>query len=435
LDLKRETGYSTLVLTSVILLMVLVVALGSYRSIFQYFRIVEHRVMAMQQDWQVEGAIECVFAQSKVGQLFPLDVDECEADVGQLNITGHLVKRIHSISGFSALERHFILPSANSTGAVKASTNLILSLDASFMPDPGALDEDLNWQCTSIRYRNQFLAPSVTTFHPYQLSLTPYAGFPSSQVQQQRCADNYHSVGRSSNSTQHDFYHDSELRPFEDLFGVDESNWFEVFANAQVGRIPLSLDTHGALDTLSAEPLPEAQFNPDCANDIVSRIEQGNDLIWVYGGCELNEAAISNINQAISRQFNDSGIILVIHNGLLAIESQQIFQGLVMQFTSPGSALVSFSDWQETTLESEVSYFMAHSSNVYLQDPAQISYFQIGRFNPLGGLVLSSTNSYAVVEGQLNFQFQRDLIAKPLSHIRPTRWLFGSWGDEYANNN
>ena len=433
--MKPQRGYSTLLLTSLVLLIVLIVMTGSYRSMFQYLRIVDHRIATMQQDWQAEGAIECVFANAKVGQLFPLDVEECGADVDQLNVTGNLSKRINSISGFSSLTRDLLLPSADTAGAIKASANLVLTEDSIFSPDPGELDDDFKWQCVSVRYRHHLFAPSVTTYHPYQQTLTPYLGFPDSDSQQQRCADNHHSVRQTAAGSQNDFYRDSELSPFEDLFGVAASNWFSVFANSAVGRIPQTLDSNEKLSIASAVELPQAQLNATCAADIASRIGQGKDLIWVYGGCALNESDISNINQAVKDQFDEAGIILVVHNGILAIESQQTFQGLVMQFTSPESGLATFTQWETTVLHQNVTEFMASFSSADLLSADQISYFQVGRFNPLGGLALSSNNTFAVIEGRLNFQYQRDLVSKSLAHIRPAQWLFGSWGDEYANSN
>ncbi|MGX9418788.1 hypothetical protein ACWU4D_15710 [Vibrio sp. WJH972] len=432
--MKSVRGYTTLLLTTVVLLIILVVTMSTSRSMYQYLRIVEHRITTMQQDWEVEGAIECVFAKSRIGHLFPLDVKECTDGVDTLDVTGQVVRKIKATNGFSTLTRHFSLPSADSFGAIKTSANLVLTDKSTFAPDPGELNEDLDWECISVRYRHDLSASSITTLHPYELGLLPYQGFPESSVRQQRCTDSHHSVDRTISNAKSDFYHDSELNPFEDLFGVSESNWFDVFSNTAVGRVPHSLDSHNVLSVPSAEKLPIAQMNTHCASDIEARINQGKDLVWVYGGCELNESDVSQISDAIENQFTDSGIILVVHNGILAVESQQTFPGLVMQFTSPGSTFSTALDWASTQVNQDIIDFMAHSSNPDLIGPDQISYFQVGRFNPVGGLVLSSNNTYAVIKGQLHFQYQRDLIARPLAHIRPVGWVFGSWGDEYATS-
>lgn len=426
----RPLGYATLLMTSVILLMLLLVALSSYRNVFQYFRIVEHRAISMQQDWQAEGALECVFAKAKLGEFSSSEVSECNADVDQLSLDGHLTKRIQALSGFSSLERYFTLPSANTRGAIKTSATLILPYGARVMPDPGERDQSQAWQCVAIRYRQQLVASSLTTLHPYQFTIAPYPDFPSDQASPQRCADDHYTAGASATATQDDYYHDTDLQPFEDLFSVAPAQWFRVFSHPKVGRIPLGLDSHQALTTLSPELLPQVSFNSDCRRDILSRIEQGRDLIWVYGGCELDDNDITAINLAIRRQFHDSGVILVVHNGVLAIDSQQAFQGLVMQFISPGSDLIL--DWQVTSVASEVDQFITQASTLGLQTNT-ISYFQSGRFNPLAGLVLSTEHTYAIINSALEFQFQRDLIIKPLSSIRPITWVSGRWGDEYVH--
>jgi hypothetical protein len=432
--MKVESGYSTLLLTSLIMLVVLVVSIATYRSTFQYFRLVEYRIRSLKSHWQAEGAVECLFAAAQRHRLLSLDVNACERDVDELTISGNSMKSIKSLSGFSSIEKTFILPVADSLGAVKSSSTLILTSGATFSPDPGIQDENDLWKCIAVRYKKQFIAPSVTTYHPYQMDLIPYVGFPQHSKQPQLCASAYHSLASNSSHTKSDYVHDLELEPFRDLFGVQSSQWFSIMSNDAVGRIPMSLDIDGKIRYSSADFLPEAHYVASCANDIVSRIRQGKDLIWVYGGCELIENDVTLINQAIEEKFADQGIILVVQNGVLAINSQQIFKGLVMQYTSPGSSLKAFGDWDKTSIYSHVSEYLTHFSTSSLFNSAQVSYFQVGRFNPLGGLLLSSDNTFAVIEGQLRFQYQRDLISQALSHIRPIHWVTGSWHDSIRNH-
>ncbi len=427
--MKPVKGYSTLLITTFILLIVLVVSLSAYRSILQYARLAEHRLIQLTNQWQAEGAIECVFAKSKVGSVFPLDVSECAEDVDELTVTGKLIQRVHALSGFSALTKQFILPAPDTSGAIKTSANLVLTFASHFDPDPGELDENLDWQCVAIRYKHRLTAPSLTTRHPYQMNIFPYSGFPDSTEQLQRCADDHYSFATDAGHAKSDYLHDKNLDPFLDLFGVPSSQWFSVMMSPAVGRISSGTTPDNSLSYDRVEKMPEAEFVSNCAEQVVARIHQGKDLIWVYGGCELNEGDVSQINLAIEAEFSRSGIILVVQNGLLAVKSNQVFHGMLMQFTSPESGLVRLSDWSKTSVSEPVKQFISLSAQPDLVDMAQISYFQIGRFNPLGGLVISSDNTYAVIEGRLHFRFQRDLITQALRHIRPVHWISGSWED------
>ncbi len=427
--MKPQRGYSTLLMTSMILLLVLVVSLASYRTIFQYYRIAQHRLVSLQDQWQAEGAIECVFAKSKIGSLFPLDIDECTQGVDQLDISGHLIKRVYALRGFSALSKEFVLPTAGSSGVIKTSANLVLGYSAKFEPDPGEINQDSDWQCVAIRYKHRLLASSLTTYHPYQMAQLPYNGFPESGEYLQRCAMTHFSDHLSASYANGDYLYDADLDPFSDLFGVDESQWFSLIGLSSVGRVPASLDSNGVFTYSAREQMPEAQFVSNCAEQIATRVNQGKDLVWVYGGCELNDRDISQINQAISLHFPSSGIILVVHNGLLAVQSQQLFRGMVMQFTSSDAGILPLDDWDQTTFSAQVDQFISQLADPHLTDSAQINYYQLGRFNPLGGLLLSSDDSYAVIQGQLDFHFQRDLIAPALSHVRPTHWVMASWSD------
>ncbi|EKM28742.1 hypothetical protein VCHENC02_5390A, partial [Vibrio harveyi] len=171
-----------------------------------------------------------------------------------------------------------------------------------------------------------FYATSVSTFHPYQLSDKPYSSFPDSPAgQEQKCASTHYSWGTSVAASKSDYRQSSDMDPFKDVFDVPRSEWFDVMSDSSLfGYVPLSLNGM----TLDSEAdLPSPVFNDTCAEGIVSNIENGKDLIWVYGGCEINTADFTSIKNAIDNSLGGNGIILVVQDGIFSTIGTQNFKG------------------------------------------------------------------------------------------------------------
>ena len=162
-----------------------------------------------------------------------------------------------------------------------------------------------------------------------------------------------------------------------------------------------------------ADLLPTPRFNDSCASQILTLIRSFHDLIWVYGGCELLEQDIASINLAIER-YLDSGLLLVLHNGLVSISSQQPLNGFIYHLVTLDS--LQFTDWSKTVNDkppSRVSQTIAQLPTAQLSKQ-QISYFQHGRFYPLGGLILDAPNYYALVNGELSTKYSQS-ITEPVA--------------------
>ena len=113
------------------------------------------------------------------------------------------------------------------------------------------------------------------------------------------------------------------------------------------------------------------------------------------------EPDIASINLAIEH-YLDSGLLLVLHNGIVSISSQQSLNGFIYHLVTAEN--IQFNDWSKTVNDkppSRLSQTIAQLPTAQLSKQ-QISYFQHGRFYPLGGLILDAPNYYAVVNGGLN---------------------------------
>ncbi|SIO95684.1 hypothetical protein [Vibrio spartinae] len=421
----RQQGAATLLLTTLMIsLMLIVVGRSALLSRYQLAE-VQHEVERRQSFWLAEGELECLWTQERsrhAGESLP---SACQQIEHQVQLVSPQDQQLTVTVGKTTLQKRYRLPLPDSAGAVKTSSRLILMKRASFAPDLARLHTDGRWQCIALRYKYDFYAPSVTTYHPEQLPYRLYAGLPSDS---ERCAGTYHSVDLPGKDAKSDYQHTPNLSPFRDLFGLAVRDWFQVMSNPQVGRIPQSLNetVNGPMRYQRAVELPHSQLNPECGSQIEDLIWHGKMIIWVYGGCVLSDLDIQRMNRAIQAKFPQQGIIVLIQDGLVGIESHHSLQGMLYQFISPQHANMVFQAWGDTALQAALIKSLAQAPLPNIL-PEQVSYFQLGAFYPAGGLVLDADRRFAVVQGRLDFHYRRDLLIQPLSLIRPAEWRGESW--------
>ncbi|WP_059120219.1 hypothetical protein [Vibrio sp. MEBiC08052] len=420
----RQRGAATLLLTTLMVsLMLIVVGRATLLSRYQLAE-VQHEIERRQSFWLAEGELECLWTQVRSVQAGESLPSACQQIAHQVRWASPRDRQLTATVGTTTLHKRYRLPLPDSAGVVKTSSRLMLMKHAAFAPDLARLSTENGWECIALRYKYDVYAPSLTTYHPDQLPYRLYQGFPSDSG---RCAESYHSVDLSAKSARSDYQYSPTLSPFRDLFGVAVQDWFQVMSNPQVGRIPASLnEASGQIRYQNALELPHSQLNPECASQIEDLIWQGKMIIWVYGGCVLSDLDIQRINVAIQAQFSQQGIIVLIQDGLVGIESHHPLQGMLYQFISPQHANMVFQGWADTGLQAALIKSLAQAPQ-YNISPEQVSYFQLGSFYPAGGLVLDADKRFAVVQGRIDFHYRRDLMSKPLSLIRPAEWRGESW--------
>ncbi|SJN53453.1 hypothetical protein VR7878_00335 [Vibrio ruber DSM 16370] len=422
---NRQQGAATLLLTALMIsLMLIVVGRAAQLSRYQLTEL-QYETERRQSFWQAEGELECLWTQIRSVHAESALPSACQQIAHQIRSVSPREQQLTATVGTTTLQKRYRLPLPDSAATVKSSSRLILMKPASFAPDLARLHAAGDWQCIAVRYKYDFYAPSLTTYHPDQLPYPLYAGFPNDSG---RCHESYHSVALSAEHARSDYQHTPTLSPFRDLFGVAVQQWFQVMSNPQVGRIPASLnEASGQIRYQNALELPHSQLNPECAAQIENLIRQGKMIIWVYGGCVLSDLDVQRINTAIQAKFSQQGIIVLIQDGLVGIESHHPLQGMLYQFISPRHANIEFQNWRETELQTALIQSLAQQRPQRNISPEQVSYFQLGSFYPAGGLVLDADRRFAVVQGHVDFHYRRDLLIKPLSLIRPAKWRGESW--------
>ncbi|MGP8306431.1 hypothetical protein [Vibrio sp. YIC-376] len=432
---SNQSGYVALLVTSVLLLLALIVALASSKGIFFQIKVAQNELKARQAHWKAEGGLECAFSKAKLEKEIPATVNDCKVamELNGLTFSPEVSSVVTAETENTKVKKIIKFPSLGGAGAIKSISDLVINGSYTSSPDPGKSLGNNSWECTSVLYFNYFYATSVSTYHPYQLS-KPYAKFPDSPSgREQRCAATHYSWGQSVAGSKNDYRQSSSMDPFKDVFDVPKNEWFDVMSdNSLFGYVPLSLNSV----TLDSESdLPAPSFNTNCAESIVDNIEAGKDLIWVYGGCEINTDDFTSIKTAIDNNLSGNGIILVVQDGILSTRGTQDFTGMLYHFISPLYAdpttgvAPDFTDWEALQNNADLNGVIAALAGTVPMSKARVGYFQHGSFNPLGGFVMDAPGTFALFNTSLSFHYNRDVINEPMKKLKKVYWKKGSWND------
>lgn len=448
MKIDRQQGATTLLVTSVLLIAALLVTLGSYRSLFYQIKRAQNEVSARQQHWIAEGGLECIYSKSLTNNAIPTS-----ASIGDCNINGDIefsyaslsvrLRQITSTYGYSSIDKTIELPGTGASGVMKATSNLYFGGGMAMRPDPGEGLGDDEWACTMLRYSSDFKVNGAVENQNLNDGHLPYQGFPTGQRCRNYVTESYltstTALYTTPSNLRDDFVLDTDQKPFEDLFDVPREDWFEVMSFDGFVKIANTALTNGSGKMrFDQSTLPPPEIISNCGSAIESAILSGNDLIWIYGSCHLDGTDLNNIGNAITPASGaspiPSGVILVLHNGLLSTSGALSFKGMIYHFISnnnagnpefvPDASLWSSLDASQKTLLDGV---VAPVTGI---DAANTAYFQRGAFFPLGGYVMDAPGTYAVYDSSLSFSYNRDVIEIPLRKLKKLKWKSGSW---YAN--
>ena len=428
----QQSGMTTLLITSMLLIVALLFSLASYKNLFYQIKRTQNEVLARQAHWAAEGGLECGFAEIKKLQSIPVgDFNSCDnllldhllVTVGNPNI-------LISQKNGNRLRKSFSIPGAGSSGTIKSTSNIYFAGGVSTFPDPGKSLGNNQWECTVLRYSKFLKVYGTLESKGLDPSTLPYDGFPEEPIQ--TCINTHLTnpgvVGNRDfpSGLKSDFIQDPYLEPFEDTFDVPREDWLEIMYNEEFVRIGNRLP----LTKPQTTSLPSPLFNDNCGEKIKFEISQKNDLIWVYGGCHITDNELTAIDTEIETK-NLDGVILVIQDGILSMKGNHSFKGMIYHFiTSSSSYSPTLSDWEKTENLSNLTGLVDPSDDIVKDiTVTDVSYYQDGELNPSGGYVMDGPNTYAVFSGSMFFKFNRDVIDKPLNKIRKVKWIEGSWND------
>ncbi|EAS42998.1 hypothetical protein C9J48_17685 [Photobacterium profundum] len=415
--MNSQKGMATLLVTAMLLVVSLLFSLASYKNVFYQIKRTQNEVLARQAHWLAEGGLECGFA--KINEESDLSLvtnsnyfyTDCNASGNSIEIDTIssdmyvITSRNTNDIATKKISKHFSIAGGRSPGIIKATSNLLLEGTTLMYPDPGVKSEG-EYECVIARYAGNVEIKGTLTNAGLHHAYPPYDGFHSNSTTWPKCkpenqsivADNKIVIGSSKPSVFGDDYiYSANLDPFKDVFHVPRKDWEKIKDKSTTTVIAGSLS---------------------CSSDIASKIAVDSDRIWVVGNCDLGSNA--NLIQEAITIAGIPGIVLVVQDGILAVNGAQTLSALIYHFKSPGSTFMpTESQWDVMSAGGQLTH----------QEKLVVGYFQFGAFHPKGGYVMDAPGLTAKIRGSLDFSFNSDVFKDALDDLETISWVEGSWYD------
>ncbi|SKC33431.1 hypothetical protein CZ809_03021 [Photobacterium piscicola] len=415
----QQSGMTTLLITSMLLIVALLFSLASYKNLFYQIKRTQNEVLARQAHWAAEGGLECGFAAiqdaGSISGARPT-FNACEtslklADV-DVDVDNYINSEYDNISS-KALKKKIKL-SSSIAGAIQSRSDLKLVGAYTISPDVEDINSDNKYKCVAIRFSKEITIKGalVSSINPTGTGKVSYDKFPPGG----ECSASYQTDTNKetgswdidkSTSTDNpsesgvfrlDLVRDKLFDPFESFFGDKRSELenikkeFEVIAGSKSNEI-----------------------NKRC-DKLISVAFTLNDKVWVEGDCDLLDADYLNKMDVIHK---NKPKVLVIENGIIAKWASADFTGSVYHLIDPIIYPVSDlkSKWNVMPTNTQISTFVENHS-VYIDG---------GSFNTTGGIVFDTPGGLTTIMGGMNLSYDRGKNPLPINN--KITWQQGSWHD------
>lgn len=416
----QQSGMTTLLITSMLLIVALLFSLASYKNLFYQIKRTQNEVLARQAHWAAEGGLECGFAAIKnVGSISgarPTYIDDCRTSLKSvyLDADNYINSKYKNISNKEIKKK--IKLSSSIAGAIQSRSDLTLIGDYLIRPDVDGLSTDGNYKCVSIRYSNVFLFDKT---EPGNLNTKlkvidpitngPYLGFNG------KCADDYKSFLNTTTDSsdketkknlKFDFVYDPIFDPFESFFKNTKDKINEIKNDYEVIYGSKSEKDKQRCDYLIAEAF------------------KLNDKVWVEGDCDLlNAVNFENMKEVDKNKPK----ILVISNGIVATVGASVFNGFVYHYIHKDSNIYIGTELADRWALMP-SYNFNSGNNLIKRNALKNSVFiNSGSFYPTGGMIFDTLNGHTTLISGMNLVFTNEANPNPPS--KKISWQQGSWHD------
>ena len=155
----QQSGMTTLLITSMLLIVALLFSLASYKNLFYQIKRTQNEVLARQAHWAAEGGLECGFAAiqdaGSISGARPTYIDDCKTSLKlvYLDADNYINSEYADIS--NKIIKKKINLSSSITGAIQSRSDLRLVGSYSISPDVEDIHNDGDYKCIAIRFSNE----------------------------------------------------------------------------------------------------------------------------------------------------------------------------------------------------------------------------------------------------------------------------------------
>lgn len=409
-----QSGAVTLVVTSTLLICALVLALGSYKSVFYKIKRAQNEVKARQDYWKSEGGVECLYAYisndpNTISSLSSASNtvlnSTCKNNLGIDKLYNESISSdvftIRSETNHQKVNKNFFYGSKAGLGAIQTTADLRLVGSVDIAPDAPRTPKSDGYECVAVRYKGKVTFVKSSLSEKLQTTAPvlngPYAGFTGD------CSTTHKTIITESRATdthpssfKEDYKQDSSLDPFKNYFDMEKT--VDNITAIKAGYTVVSL--------------PTVTDGENCAAVISNNLTITNNKLWIEGHCI--------IKTPISVSFPSS---LVVENGIFAASGSTVFAGSFFHMVNMDSA--SFTDsalvnyWGDVHFHSEISSFLG----------TRTIYFDRGAFHPKGGMHFDADSTSR--RGEVVFMGSYDLdysaASNPIPRPKELNWIAGGW--------
>ena len=429
--MKKQQGMATLLITSVLLLVVLLFSLASYKNLFYQIKRSQNEVLARQAHWQAEGGIEClwtIFNKSK--EIIEVDkfisISICDKDNKKVVIKNKENKEIISKYNNLVISKGFDSSNHSMASLITSTSDLVITGDMDIYPQPG-MKIGKGYNCKIAEFSGGFEIKGKIKNKGFHPSFPPYDDFvidiPSPQpidwnkpnIYVQKCND-LEKESFFSREIENKKYTDTSLHFKKDYKKIEKLDPFYNIFGYQIDQWELAKEELFFQDV-------DGGIN--CAKNIKERIkstgENERNLFWITGNCDLTKGISS-----LELKSKNNSFILVVQDGLVGLHGSAMLNALIYQFKSPnntwGPTELSWKEMNETIYGS-----IPFKEGTQKRDYDSYINYQSGSFITSGGVVFDVPGYKATITGSGNFSYNGDVIKDNLL-LKP-RWKEGSWRD------
>ncbi|MCD9545043.1 hypothetical protein GLP24_09305 [Photobacterium carnosum] len=448
----QQSGMTTLLITSMLLIVALLFSLASYKNLFYQIKRTQNEVLARQAHWAAEGGLECGFVELKQKNIRPTDPTfskKCTvlAPISELSI-GYSPLTIDQpeyelISHYSnAVIKHDVSKSINYGGVgisstLETSASVELTGSQHFVPNKtNSIAADGKYKCRSI------ISGGTVTFtasesggdeHFFTLDYDgkghasgPAVSYPgySSGVVPFICNNNYKSnyfdvnkpINNATNVKGGDILENQTTNIFKNIFGKEISDADSV--KEEFRKDPLGIVLGESLSEKTADG-----WVINCSDKV--KVAYNNDIrrFWINGSCALTGDILGSKNF----DTNDEAIQLVIFNGLFTVNALPYIDGLIYQYIEPS---FNIRDGWEDFFDSNTS--IGVGTGELLKDDIingkhdNMALYTYTSLTLDGGIGIDAPNRTIKFFGAIIPAYNEGKSGKYLSNLS---WQQGSWHD------
>lgn len=415
----QQSGMTTLLITSMLLIVALLFSLASYKNLFYQIKRTQNEVLARQAHWAAEGGLECGFAQiQKAGNISDAILTDCNngQELTLSTDNGKSVLTSETDNKYKKIAKTIVAGGARSSGVIKSSADLYFNGDHQYFPDPNMKISENGWACSLLRYKRSLY------IHNKSWSKLSNVGFndkykPSNDfiIGSNICDNEYKTEYSLINKVfKKDVVNEVDMDLFKETFSTKRKDWKlvrdgNVFINFKIKK-------------------PN-----DCGNEIAGKISKDNRYIWATGDCFIDQLGLD----ALSKKSTEAeGVFVLLHNGILSITgTSDSYKGIIYHFKDNIEYIDTTSSWNSAP---KVVQDIVFSNDMYAASNADLDpntmkkmmfFYMVGAFTPNGGFIFDTPNQLSYFNLSLKMSYNGDLLNDLLAPFGKPTWQQGSWHD------